>query len=145
MWLFWVLLLHICISAYCYSVLCSSVCFSQTEVSKVREGAHRLTVITVVLLGSYFGAHKYWVMNLSLKHQKESREKNCCAFYFSPIRTDSEKGFAFLNCHTGLAWASWSELLNKSDTPASCRGCPKEWEVRKLNMTFYSEPTYGFI
>lgn len=67
-------------------------------VSEVREGTHRLTVITVVLLGSYFGVQEYWVINLSLKYQKESREKNRGAFYFFPIRTDSDKGFVFLNC-----------------------------------------------
>lgn len=99
------LLLHISISAYCYSGLGSSVCFSQTE---VRDGTHRLTVITVVLLGSYFDVHKYWVMNLSLKHQEESREKNCGVFYFFPIRSDSDKGFVFLNCPH---WSSMSSLI----------------------------------
>lgn len=65
---------------------------------KVREGTYRLMVITVVSLGSYFGAHKYCVISLALKHQKESREKNCSAFHFLPLRTDSEKRFTFLNC-----------------------------------------------
>lgn len=109
MWLYRMLLLHICISAYGYSGLCSSVSsLRQTMVSKVR-----LTVITMVLLGLYFGAFQYWVINLSLKHQKESREKNCGAFHFFPLRTDSDKGFTFLNCPR---WSSMSFLIR---TPQS--------------------------
>lgn len=66
---------------------------------KGREGTYRLKVITMVLLGSYFGAHKYCVISLALQSQTESREKNCSAFhYFFPLRTDSEKRFTFLKC-----------------------------------------------
>jgi len=98
-WLCWVLLLHISISAYCCSGLCSLACFSQTNCgfkSKRRD---------LQALGNYRGfvrviysTRKYCVVILALKHQKESREKNCSVFHFFPLRIDSEKRFTFLNC-----------------------------------------------
>lgn len=146
MWLYCVLLFHISIFIYCYTALCSSVRFSQTNCgfkSKGRDSQAHSNYCG--FLGLYFSAHRYWVVNLSLQLQKKFREKNCGAFYFSLSELIVIRDSHFLIVHTGPAWASWSELLNKLDTPASCRGSPKEWEVRKLNMTFCSEPTYGLI
>lgn len=70
---------------------------------KVREGTYRLMVITVVSLGSYFGAHKYCVISLALKHQKESREKNCSAFHFWPSELIVRRDSHFLIVHTSPA------------------------------------------
>lgn len=110
MWLYWVLLFHISISTYCYSGLCSSVCFSQANCgfkSKEKDSQARRNYHVFVRV-VFWCTQVLWVMNLSLELQKESREQYCSAFYFFPIRTDSDKGFAFLNCSY---WSSMSFLI----------------------------------
>lgn len=96
---------HFCLLSFSFGLF--SLFFSDILVSKVREGTHRLTVITMVLLGSCFDAHKTgsWT---SLWNIRSLGRRIVVPFIFFPIRTDSDKGFVFHNCP---CWSSMSSLI----------------------------------